>query len=93
MTKRFEKALKVKARDTLKTLGPCGKGGLGCAVDILETVDSTNAYVKECARSSAPHGFVAAAETQTQGRGRFDRVWYCAPGEGLYFLFFDFAKA
>ncbi len=85
MISRFGKALKLKDRDTLQTLGPLGKNRLGCAVDILETIDSTNAYVKECAKLSAPHGFVAAAETQTRGRGRFDRAWFSAPGEGLYF--------
>ncbi len=85
MIKRFDKALRLKSIDSLHTLGPLVKNGLGCAVDILETVDSTNAYVKECARQGAPEGFVAAAETQTHGRGRFDRAWFSAPGEGLYF--------
>ncbi len=85
MIKRCDKALKLKYRDTLRTLGPFGRKRLGCSVEILETVDSTNAYVKECARLAAPHGFVAAAQTQTHGRGRFDRAWFSAPGEGLYF--------
>ncbi len=85
MIRRFGRALRIKQRDTLRTAGPFAKDRLGCAVDFLETVDSTNAYVKDRARLSAPHGFVAAAETQTHGRGRFDRAWFSAPGEGLYF--------
>ena len=33
----------------------------------------------------APHGAVALAEHQTEGRGRFDRVWLDEPGTGLTF--------
>jgi BirA family transcriptional regulator, biotin operon repressor / biotin---[acetyl-CoA-carboxylase] ligase len=33
----------------------------------------------------APHGAVAVAEHQTEGRGRLGRVWLDEPGEGLTF--------
>ena len=33
----------------------------------------------------APHGSVALAEHQTEGRGRLDRVWLDEPGAGLSF--------
>ena len=40
MIKRFGKALKLNKIDALQTLGPFGTKRLGCAFDILETIDS-----------------------------------------------------
>ena len=63
------------------------------AVEVLDTVDSTNNYLKArtSARSGAqfapypaPHGAVAVAETQTAGRGRLGRSFDSAPGAGVY---------
>jgi BirA family biotin operon repressor/biotin-[acetyl-CoA-carboxylase] ligase len=59
--------------------------GDGWRVDVVETVDSTNAAVAERARSGEPAGLVVVAEQQTSGRGRLDRVWVSPPRAGLTF--------
>jgi BirA family biotin operon repressor/biotin-[acetyl-CoA-carboxylase] ligase len=46
--------------------------------------DSTNTDALAAARSAAPHGSVYFADEQLAGRGRSDRVWRSAAGEGLY---------
>ncbi len=51
----------------------------------LNTVDSTNSYAKELARSGAPEGTVVIAGTQTGGRGRMGRSFSSPDGLGLYF--------
>ena len=49
----------------------------------FETLDSTQTYLKEHF-SELPDQTVVTANTQTAGRGRFDRRWVSEPG-GLYF--------
>ena len=49
----------------------------------FETVDSTNRWVLEAARSGAPDGLVAVADHQTGGRGRRGRTWAAPPGSSL----------
>ncbi|MBO7191670.1 MAG: biotin--[acetyl-CoA-carboxylase] ligase [Elusimicrobiaceae bacterium] len=49
----------------------------------LDTVDSTNSYLKTH-RADWPHGTVVYADCQTAGRGRCDRTWVSQAG-GLYF--------
>ena len=49
---------------------------------ILASVDSTNQFLKN--DLSQQHIHVCAAETQTQGRGRFGRTWISPPGENIY---------
>lgn len=53
-------------------------------VEVLETVDSTNNYLKNRAAAGAPHGTVAIAECQTGGRGRLGRRFDSAAGAGVY---------
>jgi BirA family biotin operon repressor/biotin-[acetyl-CoA-carboxylase] ligase len=49
------------------------------------------AYIEECASTQrlladdAPEGAVAATDHQTEGRGRFGRIWHDEPGTGLLF--------
>ena len=58
---------------------------LGRAMELHETLDSTNAYLKRrCAAGDNPPGLAAAALTQTAGRGRLGRVWESRSGLGLY---------
>ena len=45
----------------------------------FDTIDSTNRYVLDQARSGAPEGAVAVAEHQTAGRGRMGRSWVAPP--------------
>jgi len=47
------------------------------------TIDSTNRYLLEEARSGAPDGVVAVAEHQTAGRGRLGRRWEAPAGANL----------
>ncbi len=55
------------------------------AVDVIETVESTNAHLLSGRhRPEAAHCCVAA-EWQTRGRGRRGRVWHAALGGGLAF--------
>ena len=55
------------------------------AVEVLATIDSTNAELMRRAAAGAPSGMCLAAESQTAGRGRRGRVWHSAPGASLTF--------
>lgn len=57
------------------------------SVEWLETVDSTNEYLKQYIPSGAAHA-VAAGE-QTAGKGRYGRSWHSPPGNlFVSYLFF-----
>ncbi len=49
----------------------------------FETIDSTNTWVLDQARSGAPEGLVAVADHQSAGRGRLGRVWEAPAGANL----------
>ena len=53
-------------------------------VEVLDTVDSTNNYLKTRGAAGAAHGSVAVADCQTGGRGRLGRSFDSAPGSGIY---------
>lgn len=59
----------------------------------LKEIDSTNT---ECFRrfdsGLVDEEFIMIAESQTNGRGQFDRVWYSADTENLYISFGFFPK-
>ena len=55
------------------------------AVEVVESVPSTNAVATERAREGAPEGTVVVAEHQTAGRGRLDRSWEAPPRSSLVF--------
>lgn len=59
-------------------------GTVGCRIDCMDTVDSTNSYLKRLALIAAPDGTVAIANAQTLGRGRQGRSFQSAAGKGLY---------
>ena len=50
----------------------------------LKSVGSTNDVLKTLPLSQAREGFCVVADEQTNGRGRFDRVFFSNKG-GLYF--------
>ncbi len=61
------------------------------AVDVFESIDSTNAYVKKFMGDEKIH--VCVAEEQTQGRGRFNRSWHSPFGQNIYFsMLYPFKK-
>ncbi len=49
----------------------------------FDSIDSTNRYLLDEARSGAPEGIVAVAGYQTAGRGRLGRGWEAPPGSNL----------
>ena len=49
----------------------------------LESVDSTNAYLRRSA-DELPHGTVVLADAQTAGRGRLGRSFASLAGKGIY---------
>lgn len=52
-------------------------------VCFVET-DSTNVRIRQLSREGAPHGTVAVAGAQTEGRGRRGRIWQSPPDSGIY---------
>lgn len=55
----------------------------------LDTVDSTNTYVKERRKTFRQDQLTCVlAESQTAGRGQFGRVWISPRGVNLYITFF-----
>lgn len=58
---------------------------IGNEIVVLEETGSTNDLAWEAAGRGAPEGFVAFAERQTAGRGRYGRRWESAPYLGLWF--------
>ena len=50
----------------------------------LETVDSTNNYLKKLALEGAESGTVVYADAQTAGRGRLGRSFVSTKGDGIY---------
>ncbi len=57
---------------------------LSYKVHTVETVKSTNSTIKALAKEGAPEGYVLAASSQTNGRGRLNRVFFSPKGTGLY---------
>ena len=55
------------------------------AVQVLDTVASTNTHLLQQAGQGAPHGSVVAAELQTRGRGRQGRSWLTGLAGALTF--------
>lgn len=63
-----------------RALTPAAAGAL--RVEVVRTVPSTNAAVRD--RAWEAEGLVLVAEEQTAGRGRMGRPFYSPPGSGVY---------
>lgn len=57
---------------------------LGCSVETLEEVQSTNDEVWARARAGEREGLLLIAERQTQGRGRGGNAWFSPPYVGVW---------
>ena len=57
---------------------------LGKHIHAYQSVKSTNDLATALAESGADHGTIVTAEEQTQGRGRFARVWHSPSGKNIY---------
>lgn len=51
---------------------------------VLETVNSTNFFLKELAKKGAPHETLVIANKQTEGRGRLGRSFFSPEDSGIY---------
>ncbi len=54
------------------------------AIDVRETVTSTNTVLKELAERGGAEGMTVIAEQQSAGKGRLGRSFYSPRGTGLY---------
>lgn len=54
------------------------------AVEVLQTIDSTNNYLKKRAKDGLKTPTVVVSEYQTSGRGRYDRTFHSPGGNGIY---------
>ena len=72
----------VLSREGILRFWPCGVPRPDLTV--LDSVDSTNAYVKSLAQSGAPEGTAVLSRTQTSGHGRYGRPFESPENVGLY---------
>ena len=53
-------------------------------IDVVATIDSTNAKVKEAANKGVTEGYLLVSGSQTKGRGRYGRHFYSPEESGVY---------
>jgi len=56
---------------------------IGQQIEIHDEVDSTNSLALRRAGDPSSHGLVILAESQTAGRGRFNRIWQSPKGASI----------
>lgn len=56
----------------------------GCAIDVRDSVTSTNTVLKAIAEQGGAEGMILIAQQQTQGKGRLGRTFLSPKGTGLY---------
>ena len=59
-------------------------GEIGAEIEFHAQIDSTNNRAKQLAAQGAPHGMLVIADSQTAGRGRFDRSFHSPASGGIY---------
>ena len=62
-------------------------GFLGRELDLMESTDSTNTFLKNLPEADKKDGRVAVSDMQTGGRGRLGRSFYSPENAGCYFSF------
>ncbi|MDX1585267.1 MAG: biotin--[acetyl-CoA-carboxylase] ligase [Balneolaceae bacterium] len=58
---------------------------LGHEVLYFKELDSTNSYMKKLPGDKIDHGLLCLADSQTEGRGQYNKSWDAAPGKNLTF--------
>ena len=58
---------------------------IGCELEVLESDDSTNDYLKARGANGCKSGTVAAAREQVSGKGRLGRTWQSSKDENVMF--------
>ena len=58
---------------------------IGCELEVLESVGSTNDYLKILGANGCKSGAVAAAREQVSGKGRMGRTWQNKKDENVMF--------
>lgn len=53
-------------------------------LELFETIDSTNLYLKKKDIDTTPEFTVIIAKSQTAGRGRFERKFHSPENTGIY---------
>lgn len=88
---RLEQA--VSLLDAERVKATLGKAAGRIALEICDTVESTNTQLMQRAGQGACSGLALAAESQSAGRGRRGRVWHSGIGSTLTFsLLWRFAQ-
>jgi len=72
----------LNAERIMDALQSLGKHSL-LTIHVLESVDSTNQFLKN-SQASSVNPILCIAETQTAGRGRFNRTWHSPYGQNIY---------
>ncbi len=80
---RLAEPLSLLAADAV--VSALGASAPRFAVEVVDSVESTNSLLMGRAAAGAASGTVIAAEWQTQGRGRRGRAWHALPGAALTF--------
>lgn len=58
---------------------------IGSELEVLDSIDSTNDYLKARGSSGCPNGTVAAAREQVRGKGRLGRTWQSQKDDSVMF--------
>ncbi len=56
---------------------------LGKEIHFYRELSSTNSIARQMAISGAAEGTIVMSRSQSAGRGRMQRQWFCPPGKGL----------
>jgi BirA family transcriptional regulator, biotin operon repressor / biotin---[acetyl-CoA-carboxylase] ligase len=81
---RLDKPLELLAHSKINAVLSEQNKALISALEIHDTLNSTNSYLMERSQNNAPSGFICFAEHQTAGKGRRGRHWVSPYGNNIY---------